>query len=91
MKAEWRSVLTTSGVLCVMTPGEMLMLLSCVDSCNTQLKVRQLGKVGNKDTAYIVYKYFSNTGTLVKLIYTSNSLRVHNHYTHFTEYQTFLH
>ena len=32
MKAEWRSASTTCGVLCVMTPGEVLMLLWCVDS-----------------------------------------------------------
>ena len=29
-----------SGVLCVMTPGEVLMLLWCVDNWDTLLKVR---------------------------------------------------
>ena len=32
MKAEWRSASTTLGVLCVMTPGEVVMLQLCVDS-----------------------------------------------------------
>ena len=40
MKAEWRSAWTISGVLCVMTPGEALMLLWCVDSWDTYHKVR---------------------------------------------------
>ena len=35
MKAEWRSVSTMFGALCVMTPGAVLMLLSCVDSWDT--------------------------------------------------------
>ena len=39
MKAGWRSASTMSGVLCVMTPGELQMLLWCVDSWDTQLKV----------------------------------------------------
>ena len=39
MKAEWRSVYVTCGELCVMTPGEALMLLWCVDSWDTQQKV----------------------------------------------------
>ena len=39
MKAEWRSALTMSGVLCVMTSGEVLMLLWCADSWATALKV----------------------------------------------------
>ena len=39
MKAEWRSASTMNGVLCVMTPGEVLMLLWCVDSWDTLLKV----------------------------------------------------
>jgi len=30
-----------SGVLCVMTPGEVVMLLWCVDNWDTQLKVRE--------------------------------------------------
>ena len=29
-----------SGVLCVMTPGELMMLLWCVDSWDTPLKVK---------------------------------------------------
>jgi len=32
MKAGWKSAWTTCGVLCVMTPGEVLMLLLCVDN-----------------------------------------------------------
>ena len=40
MKAEWKSAWTMSGVLCVMTPGEVLMLLWCADSWDTLLKVR---------------------------------------------------
>ena len=39
MKAEWRSVSTMSGVLCVMTHWELQMLLWCVDSWDTRLKV----------------------------------------------------
>ena len=39
MKAEWKSALTMSGVLCVMTPGEVLMLLWCANSWVTPLKV----------------------------------------------------
>ena len=39
MKAEWRSVWTTLGVLYVMTPGDVLMLQSCVDNWDIQLKV----------------------------------------------------
>ena len=40
MRAEWRSARTMSGVLCVMTPGEALMLLWCVDNWNIPVKVR---------------------------------------------------
>ena len=32
MKAEWRSVSTVSGALCVMTTGTVMMPLWCVDS-----------------------------------------------------------
>ena len=39
MKAEWRYVLTLHGVLCVMIIGTILMLLSCVESWDTLLKV----------------------------------------------------
>ena len=39
MRAEWRSASTISGVLCVMTPGEVLMLLWCVDNWDIQPKV----------------------------------------------------
>ena len=39
MKAEWRSVSTICGVLCVMTFGKALMLLWCVDNWGTPLKV----------------------------------------------------
>ena len=39
MKAEWRSVLTMCGVLCVLTTGETLMLLSYVGSWATLHKV----------------------------------------------------
>ena len=39
MKAEWRSALTMSGVLCVMTSGEVLMLLLCVNNWDILLKV----------------------------------------------------
>ena len=39
MRAEWRSAWTICGVLCVMTPGEPLKLLWCVDSWDTPLKV----------------------------------------------------
>ena len=39
MKAELRSAWTTLGVLCVMTPGEVLMLLLCVVNWDIQLKV----------------------------------------------------
>ena len=39
MKAEWKSVSTMCGVLCVEGPGEVLMLLWCVDSWDTPLKV----------------------------------------------------
>ena len=39
MKAELRSASTMSGVLCVMTPGEVQMLLWCVDNWDTPLKV----------------------------------------------------
>ena len=42
MKAEWKSASTMSGVLCVMTPGEVLMLLWCVDSWAIPLKVIKL-------------------------------------------------
>ena len=42
MKAEWRSAWTTCGELCVMTPGETLMPLWCVDSWVTLLKVRRI-------------------------------------------------
>ena len=41
MKAEWRSACTMSGVLCVLNPGEVLMLLWCVDNWATLLKVGQ--------------------------------------------------
>ena len=41
MKAEWRSVCTMCGALCVMTTGEALMPLWCVDNWDTPLKVRQ--------------------------------------------------
>ena len=39
MKEEWRSARTMSGALCVMTPGEVLTLLWCVESWDTPLKV----------------------------------------------------
>ena len=39
MKAELRSASTISGVLCVMTYGEALMLLWCVDNWDIPLKV----------------------------------------------------
>ena len=39
MKEEWRSVWTTCGVPCVMTPGEVLMPLWCVDNWDTLVKV----------------------------------------------------
>ena len=39
MKAEWRCALTISGVLYVETPGELQMLLWCVDSWDIPLKV----------------------------------------------------
>ena len=39
MKAEWRSVLTMYGVLCVLIPGETLMLLWYVGSWDTLHKV----------------------------------------------------
>ena len=42
MKAEWRSALAMSGVLCVMTSGEVLMLVLCVDNWDTLLKVRAI-------------------------------------------------
>ena len=35
MKAEWRSVSTMFGALCVMTSGAVLMPLWCVDSWDT--------------------------------------------------------
>jgi len=40
MKAEWRSVLTMYGVLCVLIPGETLMLLWYVGSWDTLHKMR---------------------------------------------------
>ena len=40
MKAEWKSAWTMSGALCVMTPGEVLRLLWCVDNWDILLKVR---------------------------------------------------
>ena len=42
MKVEWRSARTMSGVLCVMTPGEVLMPLWCVDSSDTLPKVSKV-------------------------------------------------
>ena len=39
MKAEWRYVLTLHGVLCVMIIGTTQMLLCCVESWDTPLKV----------------------------------------------------
>ena len=45
MKAEWRSALVMSGALCVMTPGEVVMPLWCVDSWDTPLKVNFLIKI----------------------------------------------
>jgi len=39
MKAEWRSVSTMCGVLCVLTPGEYLMLLWYAGSWATPHKV----------------------------------------------------
>ena len=39
MKAEWRSVLTICGVLCVITPGGVLMPLWCVDNWDILMKV----------------------------------------------------
>ena len=39
MRAEWRSVWTMSGALCVMTLGALMMLLWCVGSWDTLLKV----------------------------------------------------
>ena len=39
MKAEWKSALEISGALCVMTCGEVLMLLWCANSWVTPLKV----------------------------------------------------
>ena len=39
VKAEWRSALTTCGALCVMTPGEVLMLSQYVVNQATLLKV----------------------------------------------------
>ena len=42
MKAELRSASTISGVLCVMTTGEVMMLLSCVGNWDTLLKVNTL-------------------------------------------------
>ena len=39
MKAEWRYVLTLHGVLCVMIIGTTQMLLWCVESWDTPLKV----------------------------------------------------
>ena len=42
MKGEWRYALRMHGVLCVVTLGIDLMLLWCVDSCSTQLKVSSI-------------------------------------------------
>jgi len=39
MKAGWRSVLTICGVLCVITPGGVLMPPWCVDNWDTLMKV----------------------------------------------------
>ena len=54
MKAEWRSASTMNGVLCVMTPGEVLMLLWCVDNWDTPLKVSSCDQF-NLDTRAKMY------------------------------------
>ena len=46
MRAESRSASQVFGVLCVMTPGEVLMLLWCVDSWDIPLMVRYESKKG---------------------------------------------
>ena len=61
MKAEWRSVWTMNGVLCVMAPGEKLMLLWCVSSWDTTLKVH---------TKHILYKC-----SLVQCVYAMQQVQ----------------
>ena len=42
MKVDLRTASTMCGELCVMTPGEVLMLLWCVDSWATLFKVSNM-------------------------------------------------
>jgi len=51
MRAEWRSVWTLCGVLCVITLGGVLMPLWCVDNWDILVKV-------SKHTFKSLKKYF---------------------------------
>ena len=61
-----------SGVLCVMTPGEVVMLLWCVDSWDTSLKVNKHAvSISSYTCTCLLIMQFSEQQVKIKVVYVN--------------------